>query len=434
MNVLDEKRSSPELRGYVKERIRKMQDVMARKGVDVTILMRPENVFYFSNFNPILISHVPYFILTRDDAFLLVHCIRHDHAVNEGAVDKVLCYGKWGATQAVAMDAMDAMRELLGGGPLTVGVEGDYASMNFLDRLKTKLQVKGYGGYRPGRCGPAAHQGPPRDQDVPHLRRAGGPGCHPGHRGPGRAAPARLRPPLRDSTPCATAGMRSISSTRCPASPTRRPPTSTPSWSGACPTSGSTTAVTAPPATSPCPAHLTMPMSWARIAGYNVENERTVIVGHVNEERTRAYDAMLRARDNIFRMLRPGAIFEDLYFAAMKEYEDAGFGSILPGRCGHGDGPVHPRVPLRHQGQQGPPGSRHDPHGGARPDERRAGRGAQQRHSAHHRGRVRVFDQLPPGQDHHQKRLNLTGPPLLEAGRELDAGARERNKKGAVIS
>ena len=27
-------------------------------------------------------------------------------------------------------------------------------------------------------------------------------------------------------------------------------------------------------------------MSWARIAGYNVENERTVIVGHVNEERT----------------------------------------------------------------------------------------------------------------------------------------------------
>ena len=37
--------------------------------------MRPENVFYFSNFNPIIISHVPYFILTRDDAFLLVHCI-----------------------------------------------------------------------------------------------------------------------------------------------------------------------------------------------------------------------------------------------------------------------------------------------------------------------------------------------------------------------
>ena len=74
-----------------------------------------------------------------------------------------------------------------------------------------------------------------------------------------------------------------------------------------------------------------MPMSWARIGGYNVENERTVLVGDVCEERVRAYDAMLRARENIFNMLRPGTIFEDMYFAAMKEYEDAGFANILPG-------------------------------------------------------------------------------------------------------
>ena len=42
------------------------------------------------------------------------------------------------------MDAMDAMKELLGDQPMTVGVEGDYASMNFLARLKTKLTVKSY--------------------------------------------------------------------------------------------------------------------------------------------------------------------------------------------------------------------------------------------------------------------------------------------------
>lgn len=72
------------------------------------------------------------------------------------------------------------------------------------------------------------------------------------------------------------------------------------------------------------------------MAGYNVENERSVMVGQVNETRRRAYDAMLRARQQVFDRLRPGAIFEDLYFAAMKEFEDAGFGSILPGRCGHG--------------------------------------------------------------------------------------------------
>ena len=353
MNVLDEKRSSPELRGYVKERIRKMQDVMARKGVDVTILMRPENVFYFSNFNPILISHVPYFILTRDDAFLLVHCISHDHAVNEGAVDKVLCYGKWGATQAVAMDAMDAMRELLGGGPLTVGVEGDYASMNFLDRLKTKLQVKGYVDIA---------------QDAVDLRLI---------KDPHEIKMCRISGELVDLG--VTRAIEALEGGASEAqAATEGQYAMRNRWHEKYQqyeVSGFSNSETAdidtfvvwcmsnerlnygcdcPTGYVPMPGDLTMPMSWARIAGYNVENERTVIVGHVNEERTRAYDAMLRARDNIFRMLRPGAIFEDLYFAAMKEYEDAGFGSILPGRCGHGMGLSTHEFPSVTKGNKAP--------------------------------------------------------------------------------
>ena len=52
----------------------------------------------------------------------------------------------------------------------------------------------------------------------------------------------------------------------------------------------------------PMPGDLTMPMSWARVSGYNVENERTVLVGQVNEMRSRAYDAMLRAREQVFGM------------------------------------------------------------------------------------------------------------------------------------
>ena len=353
MNVLDEKRSSPELRGYVKERIRKMQDVMARKGVDVTILMRPENVFYFSNFNPILISHVPSFLLTRDDAFLLVHCIRHDHAGTEGAVDKVLCYGKGGATQAVAMDAMDAMRELLGGGPLTVGVEGDYASMNFLDRLKTKLQVKGYVDIA---------------QDAVDLRLI---------KDPHEIKMCRISGELVDLG--VTRAIEALEGGASEAqAATEGQYAMRNRWHEKYQqyeVSGFSNSETAdidtfvvwcmsnerlnygcdcPTGYVPMPGDLTMPMSWARIAGYNVENERTVIVGHVNEERTRAYDAMLRARDNIFRMLRPGAIFEDLYFAAMKEYEDAGFGSILPGRCGHGMGLSTHEFPSVTKGNKAP--------------------------------------------------------------------------------
>ena len=425
MNVLDEKRSSPELRGYVKERIRKMQDVMARKGVDVTILMRPENVFYFSNFNPILISHVPYFILTRDDAFLLVHCIRHDHAVNEGAVDKVLCYGKWGATQAVAMDAMDAMRELLGGGPLTVGVEGDYASMNFLDRLKTKLQVKGYVDIA---------------QDAVDLRLI---------KDPHEIKMCRISGELVDLG--VTRAIEALEGGASEAqAATEGQYAMRNRWHEKYQqyeVSGFSNSETAdidtfvvwcmsnerlnygcdcPTGYVPMPGDLTMPMSWARIAGYNVENERTVIVGHVNEERTRAYDAMLRARDNIFRMLRPGAIFEDLYFAAMKEYEDAGFGSILPGRCGHGMGLSTHEFPSVTKGNKAPlaPGMILTVEPGLMSAEL---------------GAVRNSDTVLITEDGFEFLTNsprdkiiiknLTGPPLLEAGRSLTQAHESAIKK-----
>ena len=353
MNVLEEKRSSAELRSYVKQRIEKMQAVMVGKGVDVTILMRPENVFYFSNFNPILISHVPYFILTQDDAFLLVHCIRHDHAVNEGAVNKVLCYGKWGATKAVAVDAMDAMGEILGGKSMTVGVEGDYASMNFLEKLKQKLNVKAYVDIA---------------QDAVDLRLI---------KDPHEIQMCRISGELVD-----LGVTRAIEALEAGASEaqaaTQGQYAMRQLWHQKYQqyeVSGFSNSETAdidtlvvwcmsnerlnygcdcPTGYVPMPGDLTMPMSWARVSGYNVENERTVMVGQVSEERLRAYDAMLRARDQIFKRLRPGAIFEDLYFAAMKEYEDAGFGAILPGRCGHGMGLSTHEFPSVTKGNKAP--------------------------------------------------------------------------------
>jgi len=81
-----------------------------------------------------------------------------------------------------------------------------------------------------------------------------------------------------------------------------------------------------------------LPMSWARIGGYAAENERSVAVGELHALRRRAYDSMLQAREEVFTRLRPGILFEELYLAAMKVFEDAGFTSILPGRCGHGIG------------------------------------------------------------------------------------------------
>ena len=339
--VLDEKRAGAELRGYIRARIAKMQERMRAKGIDAVIMLRPENIFYFSNFNPIIISHVPYFLLTQEDAVLLVHAIRHDHAVNEGAVDTVLCYGKWGDTEIVKLDAYDAIREILAGRlgsrQITLGIEGDYASWGVCEKLRSVLSVSGFADIAQD----AADLRLIKDPYETELCRISGVLVDTGV----TTAIEALKAGASEQE-CATEGqyaMRRLWQEKY----------STLECSGF---SNSETAAIdtfvvwcmsndrlnygcdCPTRYVPQPGDLTMPMSWARVGGYNVENERTLIVGYVNEMRTRAYDAMLRARDRIFHMIRPGAVFEDLYIEAMKIYEDAGFGSILPGRCGHGMG------------------------------------------------------------------------------------------------
>lgn len=336
-SVLESKRSSARLREFVKKRIEKMQQTMLRKNIDVVIMTRPENVFYFSNFNPILISHTPYFIITREKGFLLVHSIRHDHAVNEGAVGEVLCYGKWGATVAVAQDAYDAMREILGDKPITVGVEYDYASRSFLDKLQGKLNVK----YFADVAQDAINQRLIKDTHEIEMCRISGRLVDLGV----STAIEALDAGASEALACTEGqyAMRKLwHSDYQQYEVSGFSNTETAQIDTLCVWCMSNERLNygCDCATGYVPQQgdLTMPMSWARVAGYNVENERTLIVGTVNETRMRAYDAMLRARQHIFDRLRPGTAFEELYFAAMKEYEDAGFGSILPGRCGHGMG------------------------------------------------------------------------------------------------
>ena len=337
MTVIDERKASPELRTLVAARIDRFREKMLSRGIDAAVITRPENVYYFSNFNPIIISHVPYFVITGDDAFLLVHCIRHDHAVNEGAVDRVECYGRWGAVTAVADSAYDALHILLGKEGLTVGVEEDYMGLTMAKSITNAVKAKELKDVT---------------QDILDLR---------------------LIKDSHEIKMCRISGelvdlgvTRSIEALEAGASEaaaaTEGQYAMRQLWHQKYQqyeVSGFSNSETAaidtlfvwcmsnerlnygcdcPSGYVPQSGDITMPMSWARIGGYNVENERTILVGHVEGPRAVAYDAMLRAREEIFNRLRPGAVFEDLYFAAMKVYEDAGFGSILPGRCGHGMG------------------------------------------------------------------------------------------------
>ena len=82
---------------YIDERIGRLKNIMSEKGIDTVILKKPENVFYFSNFNPVLNSHPAVMIISLDEEpCLLVHSIRYVHACEEGKIKNVKIYGKWG--------------------------------------------------------------------------------------------------------------------------------------------------------------------------------------------------------------------------------------------------------------------------------------------------------------------------------------------------
>jgi len=323
---------------FVNARIEKLKQVMAAKNIDTAIIARPENVFYFSNFNPIINSHPAYVIVSLTKApRLLVHCIRNDHARMEGSIEDIQLYGKWGANVALAMNAVDAMAVLLGKSPIRLGIEGDYASVNWVSEVRSKLNIA----ETIDIAGNIGMLKTVKDAyEIDCLRKSAAlADC-------GVETAIRCLDAGATEAQACTEGqyqMRKMWHERFPdyevsgfGSSEGAQIDSLVVWSMA--NERIAYGCDCPQAYTPVTGDVVLPMSWARIGGYAAENERAVMVGEVDELRSRAYYAMLQARSELFAILRPGALFEDLYSAAMKVFEDAGFSSILPGRCGHGIG------------------------------------------------------------------------------------------------
>lgn len=81
-----------------------------------------------------------------------------------------------------------------------------------------------------------------------------------------------------------------------------------------------------------------MPVVWSVCDGYHSENERTVIIGKLDDYHQKAYDAMLEGRKRAFAMMKEGVTAGEVYEVAVSAYVEAGFTDYLPGRVGHGMG------------------------------------------------------------------------------------------------
>ena len=325
-----------EIKTFINERIKKIQKYMNAENIDLVIISSPENVFYFSNFNPIIFSH-PVFVVIEKETKLLVHCIRNNHAQDEGALDNIALYGKWGAHISLGMDPISAIKELVGTDKKTVAVECDYMSINIIEKLKTAINicdVKDIGheiamlkmikdAYEINRIKEASELvdigvGTAIEELSNGNTEAGA--CTEGQ--------YKMRKLWQEKYPqYEVSGFGSSESAQIDSLVVWSMANERISYGCDCPKNY-----------KPVSGDLVLPMSWGRISGYAAEIERSVIVGTVSDIRMKAYDAMLSARHTVFQIIKPGVLFEDLYKAAMSKFEDAGFGNILPGRCGHGIG------------------------------------------------------------------------------------------------
>ena len=93
---------------YVRKRMLCLKEKMAEQALDAVIIQKPENVFYFSNFNPVINSHPTYIIAGPEiEPCLLVHALRMEHAKAEGAIGRIELYGRWGNKVTLAEDPPD---------------------------------------------------------------------------------------------------------------------------------------------------------------------------------------------------------------------------------------------------------------------------------------------------------------------------------------
>lgn len=81
-----------------------------------------------------------------------------------------------------------------------------------------------------------------------------------------------------------------------------------------------------------------LPVVWSSIGSLQTEIERTVIIGKLDPEHDRAYEAMLEARRRAKAMAKANIKIGDLYDAAASAFIEFGFEDYLPGRIGHGLG------------------------------------------------------------------------------------------------
>ena len=326
---------------YIEERTKKLKTFMNDNNIDVAIIAKPENVYYLSKFNPILNSHPAFVIVFREgESCLLVHSIRYDHAKTEGEISNVSLYGKWGENVSLAMDFIDAIREIICPGKqekINLAVELDYLSIGIYNKILSKLDINNVVDIS---IYISMQKMVKDDLEIGKIRSAAtlaDVGTE--------TTIEYLRKGYSEAEAC-TEGQYAMRKVWHQNFPKEEVAGFGSSEGGVLDTlhcwcmSGGRIAYGCD-----CPTHyvpkegeLVLPMTWAKISGYYAENERTLYVKKIDNFLKKVFATIIEARGIVFDILKPGVTFEELYLKAGNVFINNGFEASMPGRIGHGIG------------------------------------------------------------------------------------------------
>ncbi|NME36293.1 MULTISPECIES: Xaa-Pro peptidase family protein [Fusobacterium] len=323
----------------IEKRIEKLMYFMKEKNLDFIIISNPENIFYYTNFNPIIYSNPPFVIIKKTgECILLLHSIRKFHAEgSKNIFGKILFYGFWGETQSIGKTFQEALIKIVGITKIKLGIEMENLNLKLFLELKEKLNIEnifdvtgfikqqriikdiyeidcirkaaelsdlgvktvikyleiGYSELEA--CTEAHYQMRKRWQEKYSDYEVSGFGT-------------KENGQIDSLNVWCMSNERIIYGCDCPINYKVKK------------------------------GDLILPMAWARIGGYAAETERTIFVKELTEEKSKLFETVLATRDKIFSMIKPNIIVENLYIEAIKIFIEKGFEKVLPGRIGHGIG------------------------------------------------------------------------------------------------
>ncbi len=322
-------------------RIARLQAELRRHGIDAMICMKPENSFYLSGFNPIIYSHPVVAILPAEgEPAVLIHALRDDHARASAWVRDIRLFGAWSTKQTMGPNWLAALEEILrerGVLAGVIGVEEEFLSIARMRQFEKQFPKARFADV---------------SAIVEHARYV---------KEPSEIADTRIAAKLadrgmavaietlrsgaseRDISLAAMAAMNRMWADEFPdievcdfASLEGGYHNGLACWSLA----GDRVAINTdnPTARKPKRGEIVLTLIWAVANGMHAENERAVAFGPLDEEKRRAYDAVLTIRSRVQDLLRPGAACKDIFLAAKQHYIDLGYARNVPGRIGHGIG------------------------------------------------------------------------------------------------